>query len=393
MKYRKDKFGNDISVLGFGCMRFTKKGNSIDFEKAEAEILKAYQGGVNYYDTAYIYSGSEVLLGKVLEKNNLRDKVNIATKLPQYMMKSIAQVEKTFNEELSRLRTTWIDYYLMHMITDIKSWENLKALGIEQWIDEKKKSRQIKQIGFSFHGNSAMFIEVLNAYDWDFCQIQYNYLDENTQAGRAGLEAAAQKGIPVIIMEPLRGGKLITQLPTEAKQLIANNNHGWTAAQWGLNWLWNQSPVTCVLSGMNSLEMVEENIKIASESEVGMLSDADFEVYETIKQEIRKKEQVGCTGCSYCMPCPKGVDIPATFSCYNRMFTENKKSGRWSYFQAVGLRKVPGFASQCVKCGKCEQHCPQGIKIRDNLDRADKALRPFRYRVMSSVARWFLKFN
>ena len=210
MKYRLDRYGNQISQLGYGCLRFTKKGNSIDYEKAEKEVLLAIEQGVNYFDTAYIYPGSEECLGRILDENKCRDRVYLATKLPQYIIRSSAAIDKTFQEELSRLRTDYIDYYLMHMLTDYAEWEHLKELGIEQWIARQKAEGRIRQIGFSYHGETEMFLKILDAYEWDFCQIQYNYLDEHTQAGRKGLQAAAKKGIPVIIMEPLRGGKLVT---------------------------------------------------------------------------------------------------------------------------------------------------------------------------------------
>ena len=206
MQYRNDKHGEPISILGYGCMRFTKKGNRFDVKKAEKELMTAIKNGVNYFDTAYIYPGSEVLLGGILERNDCRDKVNIATKLPQYLIKSEAALDRYFNEQLSRLRTDYIDYYLMHMLTDIAAWEKLARLGIKEWIDKKKAEGKIRNLGFSFHGNTEMFLKILDAYDWDFCQIQYNYMDEHTQAGRRGLKAAAERGIPVIIMEPLRGG-------------------------------------------------------------------------------------------------------------------------------------------------------------------------------------------
>ena len=193
MRYRKDKYGRDLSILGYGCMRFTRNGGSIDLPKAEKELMKAYESGVNYFDTAYIYSGSEDALGRIVEKNGIRDKINIATKLPQYLITGKSAIDRYFNEQLSRLRTDYVDYYLMHMLTDIAMWEKLKALGIEDWIKEKKASGQIRNLGFSYHGNTENFIKILDDYDWDFCQIQYNYLDEMTQAGREGLHAAAKK--------------------------------------------------------------------------------------------------------------------------------------------------------------------------------------------------------
>ncbi|MBQ7145352.1 MAG: aldo/keto reductase [Lachnospiraceae bacterium] len=390
MQYRKDKRGEDLSLLGYGCMRFTTRGRSIDLDKAEQEILTAYRAGVNYYDTAYIYPGSEVALGQILEKNGIREKVKIATKLPQYMIASRAALDKYFEEQLKRLRTDYIDYYLMHHLTDLHQWQRLKEAGILDWIRDKKEQKAIHQIGFSFHGNTEMFLRILADYDWDFCQIQYNYLDEVSQAGRAGLQAAAARGIPVIIMEPLRGGRLVNALPEKARKAMEKHPNGWSAAEWGLRWLYDQPEVTVVLSGMNSVAMVEENCRIASEAPAESWTRAEFDFIEEIKKEINAKEKVGCTGCRYCMPCPKGVDIPGAFRCWNAMFTEGKHGGRRQYIQSVGLTKEPAFASQCVDCGKCESHCPQNLPIRQLLKEADKALRPLPYKAAVNVARKFM---
>ena len=390
MQYRKDKSGRELSVLGFGCMRFTKKGNALDLEKAEKEIMAAFRAGVNYYDTAYIYPGSEALLGTVLKRNGIREKVNVATKLPQYLVASLAAVEKYFREELERLQTDYIDYYLMHMMSDPAQCERLKTAGILDWIEEKKKSGAIRNIGFSYHGNTENFLKILAAYDWDFCQIQYNYLDEHTQAGVTGLKAAAARGIPVIIMEPLRGGKLVNMLPAEARKAMAENGRGWTPAAWAFRWLYNQPEVTVVLSGMNSLEMVAENVATAESARPGELDESDFALLEKVKELIRAGEKVGCTGCRYCMPCPKGVDIPGIFRCYNAMYTEGKAEGRHQFIQTVGLTREPAFASQCAGCGKCESHCPQGIPIREKLKEADKVLRPLPYKAGINIARAFM---
>ena len=390
MQYRKDKNGNELSILGYGCMRFTRKGSSIDIDKAEQELLAAYRAGVNYYDTAYIYPGSEAALGEILERNHIREKIHIATKLPQYLIGNRAALDRFFAEELSRLRTNYVDYYLMHHLTDVAMWEKLKVVGILDWIQEKKQTGAIRNIGFSYHGNTENFLKILNDYDWDFCQIQYNYLDEVAQAGKAGLQAAAAKGVPVIIMEPLRGGKLVNMLPDAAIKAMQDSGRDWSPAEWGLRWLYNQPEVTVVLSGMNSLEMVEANCRTASEAQPGTLTERDFETLEKVKQAIREKEKVGCTGCRYCMPCPKGVDIPGIFRCYNTMFTESKSEGRSQFIQTVGLTKEPAFASQCIRCGKCEQHCPQSIPIRDKLQEADRALRPFPYKIAIQVARSFM---
>ena len=392
MKYRNDKYGNKISVLGYGCMRFTKKGTKLDYEKAEKEILEAYKNGINYYDTAYIYPGSEELLGKVLEENKLRDKVNIATKLPHYLIKKIEDVEKTFNEELKRLRTDHIDYYLMHMLTDIKSWERLVDMGIIKWLEKKKKEGKIKQIGFSYHGNSDMFCKIIDSYNWDICLIQYNYLDENSQAGKTGLHYAAKKGIPVNIMEPLRGGRLVNGLPEKARKLFNNYSNKMTPVEWSFKWLWNQKEVMCVLSGMNSIEMVKENTKYANEAKIDSFTKEDFELLDKVVESINEKMKVPCTGCRYCMPCPKNVDIPGTFSAYNKYYTDNKFTGLKEYFMCTALRKDSTSASNCIECGRCEKHCPQKIEIRKELKNARKKLENPIYKIGKRLAKLFIKY-
>ena len=390
MKYRKDKHGDEISVLGYGCMRFSRRGTGIDLQKTEQEILEAVSLGVNYFDTAYIYPGSEETLGTILERNGLRDKVKIATKLPQYLIGSAGALDRYFEEELRRLKTDHIDYYLMHMLTDIQAWNKLKRLGIEDWIREKKASGEIRNIGFSYHGNTEMFIKILEDYDWDFCQIQYNYMDEYAQAGRPGLQRAYELGIPVVIMEPLRGGKLVTLLPAEAKARIAADAKHRSATELAFAWLFDQPEVTCVLSGMNSLEMVRENCRIASETEVHSLTEEDFALYEEIRTIIRKSVKIGCTECRYCMPCPQSVAIPDLFRAYNRMYTEGKSTGRSDFMMTVALRKEPGFAEKCIRCGKCTMHCPQHLAIPDLLNQAQKEVLPPHYRIAAAVARKFI---
>ena len=389
MQYRKDRYGNPISILGFGCMRFARKGGAIDMAEAERELLAAIDGGVNYLDTAYIYPGSEAAVGEILHKNGVREKVSVATKLPHYLIKSREGMEKMFAEQLRRLQTDYIDYYLMHMLTDVQTWEKQKKLGILEFLEEKKKSGAIRQIGFSYHGNSDMFIKLLDAYDWDFCQIQYNYMDEHSQAGRRGLEYAQSKGIPVIIMEPLRGGKLVNLLPEGAKEEFEKHPAGYTPAQWALRWLWDQEGVTCVLSGMNSMEMLRENMETASSVRAGALGEQEREMFARVVKAINAKMKVGCTGCGYCMPCPRGVDIPGTFAAYNRRYSEGKFAGLREHFMCTAARQDSTAAYNCIGCGKCEKHCPQGIEIRKLLKAASKELEGPIYRTARKAVEIF----
>lgn len=392
MHYRTDRHGVRLSILGFGCMRFQRRRGSIDFAEAEREILSAIDQGVNYFDTAYIYPGSEELLGAVLAKNQCRDKVYLATKLPHYLIRKGEDIERFFQEQLRRLRTDHVDYYLMHMLPDVTTWERLRGLGVERWLQEKQAAGIIRNVGFSYHGNTDAFRALLDCRDWDFCQIQYNYIDEHTQAGRRGLQYAASKGIPVVIMEPLRGGRLVNALPPKALKAFESYEPRRSPAEWGLRWLWDQPEVTVVLSGMNSMEMVAENCRIASQVEPGALGEADFALFEAVKGAINEKIKVGCTGCGYCMPCPHGVDIPGCFRCYNARYTEGFYTGMKEYFMCTTLRGRRSNAAQCVKCGRCEARCPQGIHIRAELDNVKRVLEGPVYAVAKGVTHLLGRF-
>ena len=393
MQYRPDKRGTPISVLGFGCMRFPQKLGRIDMEETEKQILRAIEGGVNYFDTAYVYPGSESALGEILSKNHVRDKVYIATKLPHYLIRSREGMEKLFREELRRLRTDHVDYYLMHMLTDTATWDKMCALGVKEWLEEKKLSGQIRQVGFSYHGNSDMFCRLVDAYDWDFCQIQYNYMDENSQAGRRGLNYAHAKGLPVIIMEPLRGGKLVRNLPKETMKLFHDAPIRRTPAQWALRWLWDQQEVTCVLSGMNSMAMLEENMQTAQDTRIGEMTQDDQRMLQSVVASINARMKVGCTGCGYCMPCPMHVDIPGTFAAYNRRHTEDKTRGLIEYAMCTAFRKDSTAASNCIGCGKCESHCPQHLPIREKLKEAADDMENVLYKSARKAVEWFKIFG
>lgn len=369
MQYRNDKRSeNQLSILGFGCMRLPGSFGRIDMEKAEQLLIHAYENGVNYFDTAYHYPGSEEALGEILEKHSLREKVYIATKLPQYACKSKADFDKYFEIEKKRLCTDYIDYYLMHNVTSFKQWQDLVEFGIEDWIAQKKASGEIRQIGFSYHGTQDEFPQLLEAYDWDFVQIQYNYINTNYQAGTKGLKLAAKKGLPVIIMEPLLGGKLATGLSKEAKEIFIKEDPDSTPVSWALRWIWNHPEVTVILSGMNHMAQLEENLRLADGATPNLLTEAEVQTIDRVVEVFNKSYKIPCTGCNYCMPCPKKINIPACFAAYNTSFVVDKRTGIFQYItSSSGLSRYAHFASDCVECGKCESHCPQGIKIRSEL--------------------------
>ncbi len=392
MQYRSDKYGNKLSILGYGCMRFSQTVGGTDIKKTEKEILAAIEAGVNYFDTAYVYPGSEAALGEILERNGKRDQVNIATKLPHYLMKSVEDVEKCFAEELKRLRTDHVDYYLMHMLPNIVTWERLVGLGIADWLEEQKRKGTIRQVGFSYHGSSDDFIKLVDAYDWDFCQVQYNYLDVNSQAGITGVKHANAKGLPIIIMEPLRGGRLAKHLPKDAAKVFEHYKVKHSPAEWAFRWLWNQPEITVVLSGMNSLDMVKENTNAAATALAGDFTEDEYQLFDKVVEQINKKMKVGCTGCRYCMPCPKSVDIPGAFAAYNRYYADSKLWATVDYLNCTTLRKDPTTVSNCVKCGKCETHCPQGIEIRKELENVRKTMEGPLYKIVSFFVKKKMKY-
>ncbi len=386
-----EKRKNNYSILGFGCMRLPKKAGRIDLKEAQREIGYAIAHGVNYFDTAYIYPGSEAALGKILAKNGWRDKVFIASKMPHFLIRSRDALEKLFQEQLKRLQTDHIDNYLMHMLPDTDVWNHLCKLGIREWIREKKESGQIRHIGFSYHGNTTNFIKLIDAYDWEFCQVQYNYMDEHSQAGKQGVRYAAKKGIPVIIMEPLRGGRLVNNLPQKAERVFASAKPQRSPAEWAFRWLFAQPEVSVVLSGMNSMQMIKENIRIAKNAKAGCLTDQDRLIYKKAAKAINEKTKVPCTGCGYCQPCPFGVDIPGSFRCYNVRYSDGWFVGMREYFMCTAMKAQPTSASLCRKCGKCEQHCPQSIPIRKKLEEVSRHMEGPVYRIITRCLRPFFR--
>lgn len=377
MQFRTDvKSGNELSVLGFGCMRFSTTAGQIDLDAAERLILGAVEGGVNYFDTAYIYPGSEVALGKIFSRNpGLREKVNLATKLPIPRCTSQDDFDTYLSRSLERLQTDHVEYYLIHNVTSRESWSQLVDLGIEEWIARQKESGRIFQIGFSYHGPESEFVDLLDAYDWDFCQIQYNYMNEHYQAGTAGLKAAAGRGIPVIVMEPLLGGKLASELPREAKAILADADMSEDPVRLALRWVWSHPEVTVVLSGMNEQNQLVENIQTACEAMPGSLTDVESKAIECAYESIAKSYKIPCTGCGYCLPCPQGVTIPMCFAAYNTSFAYGWYQGMHQYITASGaMMGDPHFASDCTRCGACVKKCPQHIAIPDELSSVKRRL-------------------
>ncbi|HBC96781.1 MAG TPA: aldo/keto reductase [Clostridium sp.] len=372
MLYRNfGKTGEKVSILGFGCMRLPllSGGDStkIDKEKAIKIIRYAIDRGVNYVDTAYTYHGNsstkggagEPLVAEAL-KNGYREKVNLATKLPSWLITKRSDMDKYLNEQLERLQTDHIDFYLIHSLNR-ENWKKVKENGVDEFLDSAIKDGRIRYAGFSFHDKLDLFKEIVDYYNWSFCQMQYNYSDENFQAGTRGLKYAAQKGLGITIMEPLRGGKLVNSLPKEAMDTFDRSNFKRTPAEWGLRWVWNHPEVKVVLSGMNSMEQVKENIKTADKARANSLTEKELKLIDKVKDVFNAKIKVNCTGCEYCMPCPSGVNIPGCFSAYNNYSIFGKDDDTYNSISSENR------ASKCKECGRCESLCPQGIPIRREL--------------------------
>ena len=373
MLYRTvPKNGDELSILGFGCMRLpVREDFTIDEEKATEQLHYAIDHGVNYIDTAWPYhmGESEPFLGRALA-GGYREKVKLATKLPSWLIETREDMDKYLNAQLEKLRTDHIDYYLVHaLVGDL--WDNVKNLGIADFLDKAKADGRIVNAGFSFHGATEDFRRIVDAYDWEFCLIQYNFLDEKNQAGTAGLEYAASRGLAVIIMEPLRGGNLTRVIPKSVGEIWSEAPVKRTPAEWALRWIWNHPEVTVVLSGMNDDENIRENLRIADEAYPGSLTVEELQLVKRVESKYRELMKVGCTGCQYCMPCPAGVNIPLCFEHYNNLnLADDPDQVKLMYAsQMGGVLSVgePQYASLCIGCGQCIEKCPQHIDIPEVL--------------------------
>lgn len=384
MQYRK--LGNTdlkVSALGFGCMRLPLRSQStnpvdifnanqpIDEEQATRMLHYALDAGVNYFDTAYPYHGgkSESFLGRALEGK--RQDLLLATKLPVWLLESGADAERIFQEQLEKLNTSYVDLYLLHGLNR-PYWDKANKLDLMGFLDRQLADGKIRYAGFSFHDDLQVFKEIVDGYDWSMCQIQYNYFDEHYQAGRAGLEYAAAKGLGVVIMEPLRGGKLAAKVPNAVQQLWDQAESKRSPAEWALRWVWNHPQVSTVLSGMSAMDQVQENVALATDVSGSSLTAGELDLIGRVSAIYRDKMKVDCTGCGYCMPCPEGVNIPLNFSLYNDTFVfDDLEAPKMVYNTFMSPEQQ---ASNCAECGECEEKCAQQLDVKTVMKQVHKRL-------------------
>ena len=376
MQYRSIKKTDDeISALGFGAMRLPLKNGKIDRVKAKKLIYHAIDNGVNFIDTAYLYGDSEKFLGEVL-KGEYKDKVKICTKLPAINIRKYEDMEKILDEQLNRLQRDFIDYYLIHSV-DLKTVNRLLKKDLLKFINKAKNEGKIKHVGFSYHGPKEEFNLLIDGYDWDVVMVQYNYFDENVQASIEGIEYAALKGMGIFVMEPLKGGILAGKMPEEAEEIFKKSNSNKSNAQWAMQWVLNNRNITCVLSGMNAMEQLNENLDIASKTTPLSMSFEEMETVELVKRVMRNSLKINCSTCGYCMPCPQGVNIPECMKIYNEKFLFNHKGlfnpSFMDYAQYVsGVMGQASNAGKCNGCGKCLRKCPQKLDIISELKKVKK---------------------
>lgn len=374
IKFGKQDFS--VSRFGMGCMRMPSKivsegKRKIDEDESIKMIRYAIDRGVNYFDTAYAYGDSELVVGKALSEG-YREKVKLATKLPSWEIKSYGDFNKYLDEQLKRLQVECIDIYLLHAMKQT-FWENFKKLDVFKFLDEAKKQGEIVCAGFSFHDQLSLFKEIVDSYNWDMCQIQLNYLDEHMQAGLEGLHYSASKGLPVVIMEPLKGGSLVNNLPNEVTELLKEDGSGINPVRLALRYLYSLPEATVILSGVSSMEQLKEDIEIFNSMPSGPLNDKELMLVNRVKDLLKSKIVIGCTGCGYCMPCPSGVAIPDLFKSYNDVHMFNQLKLSKIFYQDV-FTNGKKDASQCTECGQCEEKCPQRLEIIQGLKDVNKLL-------------------
>jgi uncharacterized protein len=379
MQYRK--FGRldwKCSALGFGAMRLpTKDQNTanIDEETAIRMIRYAIDHGVNYVDSAYMYHNgqSEKVVGKALQ-NGYRQRIKLATKLPMPKITSVQDAEQTLHEQLEKLQTPRIDVYLFHGL-NAGSWNKVKELKLIQWAEKKMAEGLISHLGFSFHDELPVFKDIINFYDnWTMCQVQYNYMDIDKQAGTEGVRYAASKGLAVVVMEPIRGGMLSRKPPEKVAQAWTTAPCVRTQAEWALTWVWNQSEISLALSGMSNMEQVIENVATAGRSGIGIMNSAELTLLDKVRNAYKETYPIPCTKCRYCMPCPNGVDIPGNFEIYNEAKAfDALEMGKFRYNSTFNL-KAEQKADRCIECGNCLEACPQKIQIPDWMKKIHKDL-------------------
>lgn len=392
------KSEDKLSVLGYGCMRLASKGDvsltsAIDVETAKRQILHAIENGVNYLDTAYPYhrGDSERFLGEHILKTH-RDQVYIATKLPCFSIRKKEKIEEIFLKQFEKLQTEYIDYYLLHAL-DGNNWTKMKRLGIIDFMDRIKHEGKVRHLGFSFHGEHDHFKQIVDEFDWDFAQVQFNILDEHYQAGIDGIRYAADKGLGIIVMEPLRGGALVGKMPKSVQAVYDSAPIKRNPADWALSWIYDHPEVTLVLSGMNDDKHIEENLKIASNAQPGMLSNVERQIIAKAREAFNTELTITCTGCKYCMPCPQGINIPSALKNLNNYHMFSKREARMYQMGYAGVQTADGkphWAGSCTDCGACEKKCPQHLPIRDALKQVSREMEGTGTKMMATVMRRFM---
>jgi len=399
MQYRTMPNSDEkLSVLGFGCMRLAApKGrkpsilSSIDKERAAKQIKYAIDRGINYLDTAYPYHGgaSEIFLGEYVLKDGYREKVNIATKLPCMSINKKASIEEIFTKQLGKMQVEYIDYYLLHSLNG-GIWDKMLSFNVIEFMDGIRKQGRVRRMGFSFHGSKEDFRKIVDGYNWDFAMVQFNILDEHAQASIEGIKYAHNKGLGIIVMEPLRGGSLAANIPDEAQKIYDNAPEKRKPADWALRWVLNHPEVTTVLSGMNNEDHIDENIKVANEALSGSFTNNELITIENFRTTYLKSMKIGCTGCAYCMPCPSNINIPNALLNLNNYYMSSKFEAKIIHMLNAGIQTSDGkphWTETCINCGACEKKCPQGLKIRKAFEPVQKDLEGPGIKILAKIAR------